>query len=50
MDGNGIRGMKDRARLAGGWLTAGASDTDGGFVVTLFVPAGTESATEDDAA
>ena len=50
VDGNGIRGMKDRARLAGGWLTAGASDTDGGFVVTLFVPAGTESATEDDAA
>ena len=50
VDGNGIRGMKDRARLAGGWLTAGASDTDGGFVVTLFVPAGTEPATESVAA
>jgi signal transduction histidine kinase len=60
--GNGIRGMKDRARLAGGWLTAGASDTDGEFVVTLFVPTGAEKtgaektageqsrATEDDAA
>jgi len=49
--GNGVRGMKDRARLAGGWLTAGASDTDGGFVVTLFVPTGSEkSAAEDDAA
>ena len=42
--GNGIRGMKDRARLAGGWLTAGASDTDGEFVVTLFVPTGEEKA------
>ena len=60
--GNGIRGMKDRARLAGGWLTAGASDSDGEFVVTLFVPTGAEKAgaektageqsraTEDDAA
>lgn len=52
--GNGIRGMKDRARLAGGWLTAGASDTDGEFVVTLYVPAGTEKPAaekpEDDAA
>jgi len=45
--GNGIRGMKDRARLAGGWLTAGASDTDGEFVVTLFVPAGTEKASTE---
>jgi len=50
VDGNGIRGMKDRARLAGGWLTAGASDTDDGFVVTLFVPTGAEPATESDAA
>ena len=49
--GNGIRGMKDRARLAGGWLTAGASDTDGTFVVTLFVPTGVEkAATEGEAA
>ena len=44
-DGHGIRGMKDRARLAGGWLTAGASEEPGGeFVVTLFVPTGTERA------
>jgi signal transduction histidine kinase len=49
--GNGIRGMKDRARLAGGWLTAGASDTDDEFMVTLFVPTGAEQpAAQDDAA
>ena len=49
--GNGIRGMKDRARLAGGWLTAGASGTDDEFLVTLFVPTGAEQpAAEDDAA
>jgi len=40
--GHGIRGMKDRARLAGGWLTAGASAPDGEFVVTAFIPAGHE--------
>lgn len=46
-DGHGIRGMKDRARLAGGWLTAGASgEPTGEFVVTLFVPTGTERAAE----
>jgi signal transduction histidine kinase len=44
VDGHGIRGMKDRARLAGGWLTAGASETDGDFVVTLFLPTGTDRA------
>jgi signal transduction histidine kinase len=48
--GNGIRGMKDRARLAGGWLTAGASDIDGEFVVTLFVPTGTETSATEAAA
>ncbi|WP_411698510.1 sensor histidine kinase [Conyzicola sp.] len=46
--GHGIRGMKDRARLAGGWLTAGASDGD--FVVTLFVPTGSERPAEGEAA
>jgi len=50
VDGHGIRGMKDRARLAGGWLTAGASDTDGDFVVTLFVPTGDERPAEGEAA
>jgi signal transduction histidine kinase len=45
--GHGIRGMKDRARLAGGWLTAGASEEpDGEFVVTLFLPTGVERAVE----
>jgi signal transduction histidine kinase len=45
--GHGIRGMKDRARLAGGWLTAGASDEPAGeFVVTLFLPTGVERAVE----
>ena len=45
--GHGIRGMKDRARLAGGWLTAGASEEpEGEFVVTLFLPTGVERAVE----
>ncbi|MCU1407802.1 MAG: hypothetical protein JWQ43_4105 [Glaciihabitans sp.] len=39
--GHGIRGMKDRARLAGGWLTAGrSSETGDDFLVTVFIPAG----------
>jgi len=40
--GHGIRGMKDRARLAGGWLTAGASAPEREFVVAAFIPAGDE--------
>lgn len=36
--GVGIEGMKERARLAGGWLTA-ASSGDGVFIVTAFIPA-----------
>ncbi|MDO9395472.1 MAG: hypothetical protein Q7T71_02885, partial [Herbiconiux sp.] len=35
--GFGIRGMKDRAHLAGGWLTAG-SEGEGEFVVTAYLP------------
>jgi signal transduction histidine kinase len=35
--GTGIAGMSERARLAGGWLTAELGD-DGVFVVTTFVP------------
>jgi signal transduction histidine kinase len=39
VDGNGIRGMRDRARLAGGWLTAGWSgDEPEEFLVTAFLP------------
>lgn len=37
----GIYGMRERARLAGGWLTAGADeDVRGGWLVTAFVPTG----------
>ena len=32
----GIAGMRDRARLAGGWLTAAAEGSE--FVVTAFIP------------
>lgn len=35
--GFGIAGMEHRARLSGGWLTAGA-DVDGSFLVTAFLP------------
>lgn len=35
----GLYGMRERARLAGGWLTAGVDEeTPGGFLVTAFVP------------
>jgi signal transduction histidine kinase len=44
--GIGIRGMKERARLAGGWLTA-SHDDYGQFVVNAFVP--TDQAPHDDA-
>jgi signal transduction histidine kinase len=36
--GAGIRGMTERARLAGGWLTAGPADDGASFEVTAFVP------------
>lgn len=35
--GAGIAGMRERARLAGGWLSAGPGD-DGDFVVTAYLP------------
>jgi signal transduction histidine kinase len=39
--GHGIRGMTDRARLAGGWLTAGeVDDGDASFIVAAFFPTG----------
>ena len=37
--GSGIEGMRERARLAGGWLRAGAGDDPDEFVVTGWVPA-----------
>ena len=37
--GHGIRGMKDRARLAGGWLATGWTDApEALFLVTAFIP------------
>ena len=38
--GHGVRGMKDRARLAGGWLTAEPDGDD--FLVTAFLPTARE--------
>lgn len=40
--GIGIAGMKERARLVGGWLTAMPSD-DETFVVTAFIPSDAEA-------
>ncbi|PJJ63727.1 signal transduction histidine kinase [Compostimonas suwonensis] len=35
----GVRGMRERARLAGGWLTVGTDDDDPRcFLVTAFIP------------
>lgn len=42
--GVGIAGMKERARLAGGWLTAAPEGDD--FLVTAFIPAGAPSRKE----
>ena len=44
--GIGIRGMKERARLAGGWLSA-EQDGKGRFVVNAFVPADPVLTTDD---
>ncbi|MFB6609019.1 sensor histidine kinase [Agromyces sp. NPDC056379] len=43
--GRGIRGMQERARLAGGWLTASA-DESGAFMINAFIPT-SEISTED---
>ncbi|MFK3669628.1 sensor histidine kinase [Leifsonia aquatica] len=38
--GRGLHGMRERARLAGGWLDAGPDEEEGGgFLVTAFIPA-----------
>ncbi|MEV8254415.1 histidine kinase [Rhodoglobus sp. NPDC076762] len=34
----GLYGMRERARLAGGWLTSGADDESGDYLVTAFIP------------
>lgn len=36
--GRGIRGMQERARLAGGWLTAELDADGGAFIVSVFIP------------
>ncbi|RFA12458.1 hypothetical protein B7R22_15145 [Subtercola boreus] len=45
--GFGLRGMTDRARLAGGWLTAGPGDGAGGedtaYIVTAYIPAASQA-------
>ncbi|WP_162940045.1 sensor histidine kinase [Gryllotalpicola protaetiae] len=46
--GIGIAGMKERARLVGGWLTAVPSD-DETFVVTAFIPPDATAAGEEPA-
>ena len=40
--GRGIPGMRERAHLAGGWLTAGSDGED--FRVTAFIPYGMDLA------
>ena len=34
----GLYGMRERARLAGGWSTAGVDDDGDGYLVTAFIP------------
>lgn len=43
--GRGIRGMQERARLAGGWLTAGVDESDA-FMINAFIPASEAPASE----
>lgn len=43
--GRGLYGMRERARLAGGWLTAGPDEN--GYVVSAYIP---RHAVDDDAA
>ncbi|MGN8050972.1 sensor histidine kinase [Curtobacterium sp. 22159] len=38
--GSGVAGMRERARLAGGWLRAGAGDDPQEWVVTAWLPTG----------
>lgn len=42
--GRGIRGMQERAQLAGGWLTAGIDDNV--FIVDAFIPVDTDTRSE----
>jgi signal transduction histidine kinase len=43
--GRGVIGMRERARLAGGWLDAGPDDeVPGGYLVTAYIPAAGQKA------
>jgi signal transduction histidine kinase len=44
--GRGLPGMRERAHLAGGWLTAGPDGEH--FRVTVFIPYGTREASPDE--
>jgi signal transduction histidine kinase len=45
--GRGLYGMRERARLAGGWLTAGSDDEpSNGYLVTAFIPASVDNTVE----
>jgi signal transduction histidine kinase len=46
--GAGIPGMRERARISGGWLTA-EPDADGEFVVTAFLPRDGAASPHEDA-
>lgn len=36
--GRGVLGMRERARVAGGWLEAGPGEEPGSYLVTAFIP------------
>ncbi|MCX7522715.1 histidine kinase [Microbacterium sp. STN6] len=44
--GRGLFGMRERARLAGGWLTAGSDEC--GYIITAFIPTAALDAGESD--
>jgi signal transduction histidine kinase len=47
--GRGLYGMRERARLAGGWLTAGSDEeTSNGYIVTAFIPASVDNAAKSE--
>ncbi|MGU3411087.1 sensor histidine kinase [Microbacterium sp. M1A1_1b] len=47
--GSGVAGMQERARLAGGWLRAGAGDAAPEWVVTAWLPTAGRMDAPDDA-
>lgn len=45
----GIAGMRERARLAGGWLSAGYDEQEGAWIVTAYLPAPSPAGGGEDA-